>query len=510
MVLSARLVSMIGTRAPRTTPGHFRVGEIFELLGQHVAGFEIGRDEDVGAPRDRRDDALGARRLQRHRVVERERAVEDAADDLAAIGHLAQRRGVDGRADVRRDRLDRGEDRHPRRHDAQRPSQVDGVLHDVALVDQRGVDVDRRVGDEQRPGIARRVDGEDVADAARGAQAERADRRRRASVRRCAGRPSSAPRPCRSAPSPRPPPPPRGCVRSTRSRTAQRSMRASSAARRIFASGTDENRVDQLLARRFDRADQRSFVDGMDDRGAQRLRGRASCRSAGDSGGPSRGFRRPGRATRPRKIFSAGRHHFDDSAQGQFAALIGGAAIEDDAPPFGVLVLDRDHQGHDVARPRRALDLQGLAHAARFPRREIARRAPPRSARRPSRSRPRSPGSRWWSPGPIRRPSGSSAPAAPAKRSKSSGLSARAKVSRSPIASSSKVWFSMRVMGDSVRAGVHRRSARWRATPSPARSRDGLAGSCPPARARLDACQGASREADVRRVCSARFASSDH
>ncbi len=55
------------------------------------------------------------------------------------------------------------------------------------------------------------------------------------------------------------------------------------------------------------------------------------------------------------------RHDLDGSAQGRFAALIGGAAIEDDAPALGGLGLDRDDEGHDVARPRRALDLQGLA-----------------------------------------------------------------------------------------------------------------------------------------------------
>jgi hypothetical protein len=49
---SARLVSTIGTRAPRTSP------EVDQLLGQHVAGLKIGHEQNVGVARDWRDDAL--------------------------------------------------------------------------------------------------------------------------------------------------------------------------------------------------------------------------------------------------------------------------------------------------------------------------------------------------------------------------------------------------------------------------------------------------------------------
>jgi hypothetical protein len=35
--------------------GAERVGQVFELLGEHVAGFEVGHDEDVGASGDGRD-----------------------------------------------------------------------------------------------------------------------------------------------------------------------------------------------------------------------------------------------------------------------------------------------------------------------------------------------------------------------------------------------------------------------------------------------------------------------
>ena len=72
-----------------------------EILGEHVAGFEIGHDQDLGAASDRRIDALDFRRLRIDGVVECQRPVEDAAGDLAAVGHLAERRRVDGRGNLR-------------------------------------------------------------------------------------------------------------------------------------------------------------------------------------------------------------------------------------------------------------------------------------------------------------------------------------------------------------------------------------------------------------------------
>ncbi len=94
-----------------------RVAEIFELLGQHVAGFEVGHDENVCIA-----------------------------------------------CDLRSDDRDLG----PRR--TQCVCEVDGVLHDVDLGGEVGRHVHRRVGDQQRLGIARHVEHEDVAHPARGAQ----------------------------------------------------------------------------------------------------------------------------------------------------------------------------------------------------------------------------------------------------------------------------------------------------------------------------------------------------
>ena len=115
--------------------------------------------------------------------------------------------------------------------------EIDGVLDDVALVDQRRIDVDGRVGDEERPRIGGRVDREHVADAPRGAQAGIASQRPRASVRPCAARPSSALRPRPAAPSPPPCRPPRGCARSRRSDSRRCRYCAPSAARGSSASG---------------------------------------------------------------------------------------------------------------------------------------------------------------------------------------------------------------------------------------------------------------------------------
>ena len=88
-------------------------------------------------------------------AVERERPIDEAADDLAAVGHLRQRGRVQGRPESGVDGLDGGEDRDLGRRDADRERQVDRVLDDVALGRQIRCDVERRVGDQQRARVAR-------------------------------------------------------------------------------------------------------------------------------------------------------------------------------------------------------------------------------------------------------------------------------------------------------------------------------------------------------------------
>ena len=57
--------------------GAVGVGEEAQLLGQDVAGLEVGHEQDVGIAGDLGRDALDRRRLLADRVVERQRAVEE-------------------------------------------------------------------------------------------------------------------------------------------------------------------------------------------------------------------------------------------------------------------------------------------------------------------------------------------------------------------------------------------------------------------------------------------------
>ena len=160
-------------RHPRAQhdPGGIGVGQERQLLGEHVARLEIGHQEYVGIARDLRADALDGRRLFADRVVERERPIEESTFDLPAFGHLAQRRRVDGRGDLGRDRLDRGQDRDLGPLAPERLRHVDGVLHDVDLGLEVGEDVDRGVGHRERLRVGRHIHDEHVADPALGAQA---------------------------------------------------------------------------------------------------------------------------------------------------------------------------------------------------------------------------------------------------------------------------------------------------------------------------------------------------
>ena len=120
--------------------GRIRFGQESEVLGEHVAGFEIGNDQDLGSPGDGRLDTFDLRGLGIDGIVESERPVEDAAGDLAAIGHLAQSRRLDRRGDLGGDRLDGRENGNPRRTKPDLGEQVDRVLDDVAL----GVEIGSR------------------------------------------------------------------------------------------------------------------------------------------------------------------------------------------------------------------------------------------------------------------------------------------------------------------------------------------------------------------------------
>src|SRR3546814_6560810 len=69
----------------------------------------MGNDQNFSLPGDLRDDPFLPGRGLADRVVEGEGTVEDAAADLAPVGHLAKSGRVERRGQVGIDRLDRGE-----------------------------------------------------------------------------------------------------------------------------------------------------------------------------------------------------------------------------------------------------------------------------------------------------------------------------------------------------------------------------------------------------------------
>ena len=162
--LSARLVRMMGTVAPKHNPGGIGLGQEDQVLCEQVAGFKVGHDQDLRTPRHRRMDALDRSRFGVDRIVHRQRPVEQPAGDLTAVGHLAENCRVGGAGDLWVDDLNRRQDRYTRLSEPEADMQVDRVLHDVALRLEIGEDVDRGVGDEQNLGIGRHVEYKDVAD----------------------------------------------------------------------------------------------------------------------------------------------------------------------------------------------------------------------------------------------------------------------------------------------------------------------------------------------------------
>ena len=87
---SARLVRMIGTRAPSTMPAASASARKVRLLASMLPASRSGTTSTLARPGHRRLDLLDLRGAEIDGVVERQRAVEDAAGDLAAVGHLAQ------------------------------------------------------------------------------------------------------------------------------------------------------------------------------------------------------------------------------------------------------------------------------------------------------------------------------------------------------------------------------------------------------------------------------------
>ena len=106
-------------------------------------------------PGDLGNDPLDTRSGDGDGVVEGQRPVEQAASDLAAIGHLAQRRSVQRGRHRRADRLDCGQDCDLGFAHADHLRQLDGVADDVCLLFQSRGDIDRCIGDDERARIGR-------------------------------------------------------------------------------------------------------------------------------------------------------------------------------------------------------------------------------------------------------------------------------------------------------------------------------------------------------------------
>ena len=93
--LSARLVRMIGTRAPSTRPALSALARKLSCLARMLPASRSGASRMSGSPATSDVMPLIFAASLADRVVEGQRAVEHAAVDLPALGHLAQRGGVD-------------------------------------------------------------------------------------------------------------------------------------------------------------------------------------------------------------------------------------------------------------------------------------------------------------------------------------------------------------------------------------------------------------------------------
>src|SRR5262245_9096051 len=149
------------------------IAEQGELLRNHVARFEIGGEEDVRLAGYGRAETGVLGGFERYCVIDGQWTVEDATRNLAALGHLAERRRFDRGGHLRIDHFPGREHGHFRGWVSEPARKIDRILADLAFLRKPGRDVDHCVGDEQRLGIRRHVQRVHMADAALRAQAFR-------------------------------------------------------------------------------------------------------------------------------------------------------------------------------------------------------------------------------------------------------------------------------------------------------------------------------------------------
>ena len=109
------------------------VGQIFELFGDHVTGFQVGNHQDFGVAGNGRLDAFGFCGDDGDGVVERQGAIEDATLDLPTVSHFAERSGVECGLDFRVDGFDRRQNRNFGFGNADNVGQINRVTDDVGF-----------------------------------------------------------------------------------------------------------------------------------------------------------------------------------------------------------------------------------------------------------------------------------------------------------------------------------------------------------------------------------------
>src|SRR5262249_52842525 len=100
-----------GDTRPEYQSGAVRVCQKAELLGENIRRLQVRSEQNVRIARDVRVNAFRLGSVLADSVVKRERAIDQSAFDLPAVGHFAKGRGVERGRHLRVDRFDRGEDR---------------------------------------------------------------------------------------------------------------------------------------------------------------------------------------------------------------------------------------------------------------------------------------------------------------------------------------------------------------------------------------------------------------
>ena len=239
---SARLVMMIGRRAPSTRPAASAPARYISCLASILPASRSGTSRMSAWPAtgETMPLVLAASMLMALSKASgpssAARIWPRAAIVSAAASSVVWHPRIDG--------LHGGKDRNRGSGMPSKMQQVDRVLADVASFPRARRNVDGGVGNEERSRIAGHVHGVDVADAPFGPQPGIAVHDRLRAIHAFPGCLSSAPRPCPPRPWPRHARPPHGCVRTASMVTPSRLTCACSAAARILCFGADQHGID--------------------------------------------------------------------------------------------------------------------------------------------------------------------------------------------------------------------------------------------------------------------------